>query len=91
LYPATFNHFLNVCRTASNNLKIFQEKGAFMSPREIMLEHIEFWTSSECPPMSQEDMELVKKIAEVLGVRVITRLHRERDVTEPICQAAGMN
>jgi hypothetical protein len=62
-----------------------------MGPREIMLEHIEFWTSSDCPQLSQEDMDLVKKIAEVLGVKVFTRLHRENDVAEPLCQAAGMN
>jgi hypothetical protein len=39
-----------------------------MGPREIMLEHIEFWTSGECPPMSEEDMELIKKLAAVVGV-----------------------
>jgi hypothetical protein len=62
-----------------------------MGPREIMMEHLEFWTSSECPPLSQEDMELVKKLAAVLGVKVFTRLHREHEKTEPVCQAAGMN
>jgi hypothetical protein len=56
-----------------------------------MLEHLEFWTSSECPPLSQEDMELVKKLAAVLGVKVFTRLHREHENTEPVCQTAGMN
>lgn len=39
-----------------------------MGPREIMLEHIEFWTSSECPPMSEEDLELVRKLADAVGV-----------------------
>jgi hypothetical protein len=62
-----------------------------MGPREIMMEHLEFWTSSDCPPMSQEDMELVKKLAGVLGVRVSARLHMENEKMEPVCQAAGMN
>jgi hypothetical protein len=56
-----------------------------------MMEHLDFWTSSECPPMSQEDMVLVKKLAEVLGVKIVTRLHKENEKTEPVCQAAGMN
>jgi hypothetical protein len=29
--------------------------------------------------------------AAVLGVKVFTRLHREHEKTEPVCQAAGMN
>jgi hypothetical protein len=70
----------------------FKQKGfLFMGPREIMLEHIEFWTSDECPPMSQEDMELVKKLAGVLGVRVFSRLQKGNDIPEPVCQAAGLN
>jgi hypothetical protein len=39
-----------------------------MGPAEIMREHIEFWTSNECPPLSREDVELVKRLAEVSGV-----------------------
>jgi len=39
-----------------------------MGPREIMLEHIEFWTGKECPPLSQNDMELVKRLADVVGI-----------------------
>jgi hypothetical protein len=39
-----------------------------MSPAEIMREHIEFWTSDECPKLSREDVEFVKKLAEVSGV-----------------------
>jgi hypothetical protein len=39
-----------------------------MSPAEIMREHIEFWTSGECQTLSQEDVELVKRLAEVSGV-----------------------
>jgi hypothetical protein len=33
-----------------------------------MLEHIEFWTGPECLPLSTEDMELVKRLADVVGV-----------------------
>ncbi|HMD67780.1 MAG TPA: hypothetical protein VKF42_02810 [Chitinivibrionales bacterium] len=39
-----------------------------MSPAEIMREHIEFWTSSESPPLSREDIELIRKLADVSGV-----------------------
>jgi|GEM_PF-5293013 hypothetical protein len=41
-----------------------------MSPAEIMREHIEFWTSDECGALSKEDMELVRKLAAVCGVKV---------------------
>jgi hypothetical protein len=56
-----------------------------------MMEHMEFWTSSECPPMSQEDLELVKKLAGVLGVKVSARLHLENEKPEPVCRATGLN
>ncbi len=39
-----------------------------MGPAEIMREHIEFWTSDECTTLSKEDVELVRKLAEVSGV-----------------------
>jgi hypothetical protein len=57
-----------------------------MGPREIMLEHLEFWTSSECPPMSQEEIELVGKLAEAVGVKVYARLHMEKDTTGQISE-----
>jgi hypothetical protein len=56
-------------------------KGVFMGPYEIMMEHIEFWTSSECPPLSGEDMKLIQKLAHVVGVElsVNTRLEIAKD------------
>jgi hypothetical protein len=62
-----------------------------MGPREIMMEHLEFWTSDDCPPMSQEDIDLVKKLADVLGVTVFTRLQLENETPEMVSMAAGMN
>ena len=44
-----------------------------MKPREILLEHIRFWTSVECPPLAVEDMELVQKIGEIIGVKIGVR------------------
>ena len=44
-----------------------------MKPREILLEHIRFWTSAECPPLAVEDMELVQKIGEIIGVKIGVR------------------
>ena len=34
--------------------------------RELMLEHFEFWASDECPPLSQEDRELIERLAAVV-------------------------
>jgi hypothetical protein len=39
-----------------------------MIVRELMLEHFKFWASDECPPLSEEDRELIAKLAEVVGV-----------------------
>ena len=60
-----------------------------MGPREIMLEHLEFWTSPECPPMSDDEIELVKKLARVVGVKVVSRLHLETEKPDPVFQALG--
>jgi hypothetical protein len=57
-----------------------------MGPREIMMEHLEFWTSDDCPPMSQEEIELVRKLAEVIGVKLSLRLTMEK---EPVVQATA--
>jgi hypothetical protein len=62
-----------------------------MGPREIMMEHLDFWTSADCPPMSQDDIDLVKKLAAVLGVTVFTRLHLENEKPETVSLAAGIN
>jgi hypothetical protein len=42
-----------------------------------MMEHIQFWTSRECPPMSREDMELIEKLAHVVGIRLVMRAQLE--------------
>lgn len=34
--------------------------------RELMLEHLEFFASDECPPLTKEDRELIKRLAEVV-------------------------
>jgi hypothetical protein len=34
--------------------------------RELMLEHFEFWASDECPPLSQEDLELIERLSAVV-------------------------
>jgi hypothetical protein len=39
-----------------------------MIVREIMLEHFKFWASDECPPLSEEDIELIARLAEAVGV-----------------------
>jgi hypothetical protein len=39
-----------------------------MIVREIMLEHFKFWASDECPPLSEEDLALIARLAEVVGV-----------------------
>jgi len=44
-----------------------------MSPKEIMIEHIKFWTSRECDKLTDEDIELVRKLAEVVGIKVKER------------------
>jgi hypothetical protein len=41
-----------------------------MIVREIMLEHFKYWASDECPPLSEEDVELIARLAEVVGVTV---------------------
>jgi hypothetical protein len=56
-----------------------------------MMEHLEFWTSADCPPMSQEDIDLVKHIADLLGVKIFSRLHMENEKPEMASMAAGMN
>ncbi|MGB7566331.1 MAG: hypothetical protein WBM07_00610 [Chitinivibrionales bacterium] len=48
-----------------------------MGPYEIMMEHIEFWASNECPPLSCEDIQLISKLANVLGVKLSVRTHIE--------------
>jgi hypothetical protein len=58
-----------------------------------MMEHLEFWTSSDCPPMSLEDLDLVKRLAEVVGVKIYTRLSMEKEpcVRSQAPVFAGMN
>lgn len=34
------------------------------------MEHIRFWTSDECPALSREDIELIQKLAGVVGIRL---------------------
>lgn len=41
-----------------------------MGPREIMLEHFDFWTSDECTPLPQEEVDLIERLAETVGVRL---------------------
>jgi hypothetical protein len=41
-----------------------------MGPREIMLEHFDFWTSDECTPLPQEEVDLIERLAEAVGVRL---------------------
>jgi hypothetical protein len=48
-----------------------------MGPYEIMMEHIEFWASNECPPLSCEDIQLISKLANVLGVKLSMRTRLE--------------
>lgn len=56
-----------------------------------MLEHLEFWTNPECPPMSDEDVELVKKLAKAMGIKVVNMLRLEIEKPEPVCQGIGVN
>jgi hypothetical protein len=48
-----------------------------MSPREIIMEHISYWTSDECCGMSQEDGEFVRRLAELAGVKVSLKTRLE--------------
>jgi hypothetical protein len=48
-----------------------------MNPREIIMEHIHYWTSEECRAMSPEDGEFVKKLAELVGVKLAAKTRLE--------------
>jgi hypothetical protein len=48
-----------------------------MSPREIIMEHIRYWTSEECRPLSAEDGEFVMKLAECVGIKLAARTRLE--------------
>jgi hypothetical protein len=48
-----------------------------MSPREIIMEHIQYWTSDECRPLSPEDGEFVMKIAELAGMKLAQKTRLE--------------
>jgi hypothetical protein len=37
------------------------------------MEHFDFWTSDECPPLPREEVELVERLAEIVGVRLVNR------------------
>jgi hypothetical protein len=41
------------------------------------MEHIHYWTSDECRPLSPEDGEFVKKLAELVGIRVAAKTRLE--------------
>jgi hypothetical protein len=41
------------------------------------MEHIHYWTSEECRSLSPEDSEFVKKLAELVGVRLSTKTRLE--------------
>lgn len=53
-----------------------------MSPAEIMREHIVFWTSDDCTALSREDVELVRKLAEVSGVALPKCWGKEAEMRE---------
>ena len=48
-----------------------------MSPREIIMEHIRYWTSEESSPLSPEDGEFVMKLAELVGLKLATKTRLE--------------
>jgi len=48
-----------------------------MGPREIMMEHIRFWASEECTPLSSSDLQLIQKLADVMGVKLRARTQLE--------------
>ena len=48
-----------------------------MSPREIIMEHIRYWTSEECCALSPEDGEFILKLAELVGIKLATKTRLE--------------
>ncbi len=48
-----------------------------MSPREIIIEHIRYWTSDECRGLSPEEGEFVMKLAELAGVKLTLQTRLE--------------
>ena len=48
-----------------------------MSPKEIIMEHLRYWTSEECRPLSAEDGEFVMKLAECVGVKLAAKTRLE--------------
>lgn len=48
-----------------------------MGPYEIMMEHIKFWTSKECPALTGDDIQLIQKLAGVLGVKLAVKTQLE--------------
>jgi hypothetical protein len=51
--------------------------GNLMSPREIIMEHIHYWTSEECRALSPKDSEFVMKLAELVGVKLAPKTRLE--------------
>ena len=56
----------------------------FMGPREIMIEHFEFWTSDECPPLPREEVDLIERLADAVGVRLARRPKEEEAGELPV-------
>jgi hypothetical protein len=71
-------------KTRKSEFADFLKKGTVMSPAEIMREHIEFWTSDECTTLSREDIELVRKLADVSGVELPKGWGYEMDTIEAV-------